>query len=154
MPSTPHRCMAVRSATEQYDIHIGPGVLADVGEQVVALTPGRKAFVLSHPQLYKLYGATLVDSLRAVGFGVETCLVPEGERSKSLLAASRLFTRLARGGADRHSVVCALGGASWVTSQGLSPRPICVVSLWCRFLRLCWPWWIVVWAAKPLSITS
>jgi len=36
--------------------------------------------------------------------------VPDGERSKSLLAASRLFTRLARGGADRHSVVCALGG--------------------------------------------
>src|SRR5499426_3508556 len=110
MPSTPHHCIAVRSATEQYDIHIGSGVLAHVGEQVVALTPGRKAFVLSHSQLYKLYGATLVDSLRAAGFGVETCLVPEGERSKSLLAASRLYTQLARGGADRHSVVCALGG--------------------------------------------
>src|SRR2546428_12876580 len=110
MPSMSHRCIAVRSATEQYDIHIGPGVLAHVGEQVVALTPGRKAFVLSHPQLYKLYGATLVDSLRAAGFVVEACLVPEGERSKSLLAASRLYTHLARAGADRHSVVCALGG--------------------------------------------
>ena len=78
MPSTPQRCIAVRSATEQYDIHIGPGVLAHVGEQVVALTPGRKAFVLSHPQLYKLYGSTLVDNLRAAGFGVAVCLVPEG----------------------------------------------------------------------------
>ena len=110
MPSMSHRCIAVRSATEQYDIHIGPGVLAHVGEHVVALTPGRKAFVLSHPQLYKLYGATLVDSLGAAGFGVEACLVPEGERSKSLLAASRLYTRLAQGGADRYSIVCALGG--------------------------------------------
>ena len=45
-----------------------------------------------------------------MGFGVEACLMPEGERSKTLLSASRLFTRLARGGADRHSVVCALGG--------------------------------------------
>ena len=36
--------------------------------------------------------------------------MPEGERSKTLLSASRLFTRLARGGADRHSVICALGG--------------------------------------------
>ena len=98
MPSTPYRCIAVRSATEQYDIHIGPGVLAHVGEHVVALTPGRKVFLMSHPPLYKLYGATLVDNLRAVGCEVEACLVPEGERSKTLLSASRLFTRLARGG--------------------------------------------------------
>lgn len=110
MPSETHRCIAVRSATEQYDIHIGPGVLAHVGAQVVSLTPGRKAFVFSHPHLDKLYGATLTDSLRTAGFGVEVCLVPEGERSKTLLAASRLFTRLARGGADRQSVVCVLGG--------------------------------------------
>jgi len=110
MPSTPYRCIAVRSATEQYDIHIGPGVLAHVGAHVVSLTPGRKVFLMSHPYLYKLYGVTLADNLRAAGFGVEVCLVPEGERSKSLLAASRLFTRLAQGGADRHSVVCALGG--------------------------------------------
>ena len=110
MPSTPYRCIAVRSATEQYDIHIGPGVLAHVGEHVVSLTPGRKVFLMSHPPLYKLYGATLVDSLRAAGCEVAACLVPEGERSKTLLSASRLFTRLARGGADRHSVVCTLGG--------------------------------------------
>ena len=93
MPSTPYRCIAVRSATEQYDIHIGPGVLAHVGAHVVSLTPGRKVFLMSHPHLYKLYGGTLVDNLRTAGFGVEACLVPEGERSKSLLAASRLFTR-------------------------------------------------------------
>jgi 3-dehydroquinate synthase len=85
-------------------------VLAQVGEHLVSLTPGRKAFIVSHPSLYKLYGATLADSLGAAGFGVETCLIPEGERMKTLLSASRLFTRLARGGADRQSVVCALGG--------------------------------------------
>jgi 3-dehydroquinate synthase len=45
-----------------------------------------------------------------VGFTVETCLIPEGERSKSLLMASRLFTRLAKGRADRQSLMCALGG--------------------------------------------
>ena len=101
MPSTPYHCIAVRAATEQYDIHIGPGVLTQVGAQVHALTPGRKAFVLSHPHLYKLYGVTLADHLRDAGFSVEACLMPEGERSKTLLSASRLLTRLARGGADR-----------------------------------------------------
>ena len=110
MLSTRYHCIAVRSATEQYDIHLGPGVLHQVGEKIQALTAGRKAFLLSHPSLYKLYGAPVEASLRAAGFAVEACLVPEGERSKTLLSASRLFTRLARGGADRHSVMCALGG--------------------------------------------
>lgn len=110
MSSDLHRCIAVRSATEQYDIHIGPGVIAKVGEHVAALTRGRKAFLVSHPQLHKLYGSTLVKTFEEAGFGVETCLVPEGERSKTLLMASRLFTRLARGGADRQSVICAFGG--------------------------------------------
>jgi 3-dehydroquinate synthase len=36
--------------------------------------------------------------------------VPEGEQSKSLATASRLFTRLAQRGADRQSLICALGG--------------------------------------------
>lgn len=110
MASTASRCLPVRSATEQYDIHIGSGVLEQLGTQVHALTAGRKAFLVSHPSLYKLYAAPLEDSLRAAGFQVTACLVPEGERSKTLLSASRLFTRLAQGGADRHSVVCALGG--------------------------------------------
>ncbi|MGE3538249.1 MAG: 3-dehydroquinate synthase [Candidatus Tectimicrobiota bacterium] len=110
MSSSLHRCIAVRSATEQYDIHIGPGVMAQVGTHVGALTRGRKAFIVSHPQLYKLYGASLSDTLQEAGFSVETCLVPEGERSKTLLMASRLFTRLARAGADRQSVICAFGG--------------------------------------------
>ena len=104
MPSTPYRCIAVRAATEQYDIHIGPGVLTQVGAQVHTLTPGRKAFIFSHPSLYKLYGATLADNLRAAGFSVEACLVPEGERSKTLLSAARLFTRLARAGASSNPV--------------------------------------------------
>lgn len=110
MSARAHHCIAVRTATEQYDIHIGPGVLALAGEHLVALTPGRTAFIVSHPALYKLYGTALADNLRAVGFAVEACLLPEGERTKTLLSASRLYTRLARGGADRQSVVCALGG--------------------------------------------
>jgi 3-dehydroquinate synthase len=105
-----HRCIAVRAAAEQYDIHIGLGLLAEVGEHVVSLTPGRKAFVMSHPVLYDLYGAPLAASLREAGFVVTPCMVPEGERSKSLSVASRLFTRLVHYGADRHSLICALGG--------------------------------------------
>ncbi|MCY4563078.1 MAG: hypothetical protein OXE40_01195, partial [Gammaproteobacteria bacterium] len=100
MPSTP-RCIAVHTAAENYDIHIGAGALAQLGQQARAWNKGRKAFVLTNPGLHELYGERLGDSLRAADYEVETCLVPEGERSKTLRHASRLFTRLARMGADR-----------------------------------------------------
>lgn len=103
-------CIAVRTPTEQYDIHIGSGVLTEIGKPAVALTPGRKAFVVSHPSLAELYGSALTESLREAGFTVATYLVPEGERSKTLLTASRLFTHLAQHEADRQSLICALGG--------------------------------------------
>jgi 3-dehydroquinate synthase len=105
-----HRSIAVRTAAEHYDIHIGAGVLSTVGQHAAALTAGRRAFVVSHPTLYDLYGPTLTASLRQAGFAVTPCLVAEGEKSKSLATASRLFTRLARHGADRQSLLCALGG--------------------------------------------
>ena len=105
-----HRVIAVRTTTEQYDIHVGQGVLTQLGTQLAALLPGRTAFLLSHPHLLELYGPTVTTSLRNAGLRVETCQIPEGERSKTLDMASQLFTRLAEGGADRHSIVCALGG--------------------------------------------
>lgn len=108
--TTGARRIAVRTPTEHYDIHIGPGVLADVGKHVQTLLPGRKAFLVSHPSIAELYGAPLSDSLRAAGFAVVTYLVPEGEPSKSLPTASQLFTFLAQYGADRQSLICALGG--------------------------------------------
>ena len=80
MAST-HRCIAVRTAAEHYNIHIGPGVLSAVGTHVTPLTPGRRVFVVSHPTLYRLYGATLTTSLRQAGFSVTSCLLAEGEGS-------------------------------------------------------------------------
>lgn len=105
-----HRVLAVRTVTEQYDIHIGQGILTHLGAQLAALLPGRKVLLFSHPHLLDLYGSTVTASLHGAGLTVETCPVPEGERSKSLEMASQLYTQMAQGGADRHSIVCALGG--------------------------------------------
>ena len=88
-----------------------PGRWRNWGQQARAWNKGRKAFVLTHPGLYELYGGRLSESLRAADYAVESCLVPEGERSKTLRHAARLFTKLARMGADRQSVIFALGAA-------------------------------------------
>ncbi len=109
MPSAPHG-IAVRTATQHNDINNGPRGLAALGTHAATQTPGRHAFVISHPALVDLYGPAVTRSLQQAGFTVETYRVPEGERRKSLLTASRLYTFLAQHGADRRSLVCALGG--------------------------------------------
>lgn len=109
MPSS-SRCIAVRTPSEQYDIHIGPGVLDDLGIHASRLTAGRKAFLVSHPGLVKLYGSAATASLRTAGFAVETYCVPDGELSKTLETAAQLYTYLAEHGADRRSLLGALGG--------------------------------------------
>jgi 3-dehydroquinate synthase len=109
MVAAPHR-IPIRTPNEQYDIHIGSGVLAVVGIHSAALTAGRHAFLISHPSISDLYGATVTTALQTSGFKVSTYLVPEGEESKTLTFASQLFTHLVQSGADRQSLICALGG--------------------------------------------
>ncbi len=105
-----HRVIAVRTATEQYDIHIGQGVLGQLGPQLAELLPGRKVFLLSHPNLFELYGPAVTNTLQASGFGVDMYPIPDGEVSKTLETASDVFTWLTQHGADRQSVLCAFGG--------------------------------------------
>lgn len=105
-----HRVISVRTHTEQYDIHVGQGVLRRLGAQLTAVSSGRKAFVLSHPRLLELHGSTVTDALQEAGFSTSTYAIPDGERSKTLDTAATLFTWLAEAGADRQSILCAFGG--------------------------------------------
>jgi len=105
-----HRVISVRTHTEQYDIHVGQGTLRQLGDQLTAVSSGRKAFILSHPGLLELHGSTVTDALQEAGFTPYTCAIPDGERSKTLDTAATLFTWLAEAGADRQSILCAFGG--------------------------------------------
>ncbi len=104
------RQIAVRTPTENYDIHIGQEVLKPFGQHLAELLPGRKAFLVSHPTLLELYGPTVTDALHQAGFTTQTYAIPEGETSKTLQTAADLYTHLAENGADRQSVLCAFGG--------------------------------------------
>ena len=56
------------------------------------------------------YGATLQESLAAAGMRVHRITVPDGDATKNLDQTKRLYDALLRCGADRHSVLVALGG--------------------------------------------
>ncbi len=94
-----------------HDVHVGPGLLARLGEFTLraGLAPGRAALVTAS-NVAPLYAAAADDALRAAGFIATGIEVPAGEASKSLDALARLYDRLTAAELDRASPIFALGG--------------------------------------------
>lgn len=107
----------MRTATATYDVAIGPGLLEQAGERLNALLEGRLArgevrlFVVTSPEIDALWGEALRRGLRTISAtAVPVLLVPAGEEQKRLPTVERLAEELATLGADRDSVLLALGG--------------------------------------------
>ncbi len=108
--------ITVRLGDRAYPIHVGDGILPLLPADLRELGAGRGVAVLSHRALLRERssrirgGARLLAALKGDGFDVVPLEVPAGESSKSLPAASRLYTRLARARIDRYGTLIALGG--------------------------------------------
>ena len=103
----------VRTPTAQYDVEIGTGLLPQIATRLDSLLDGRlragkvRAFVITSPELAALWGELLLS-----GFVQRppVLLLPAGEQHKRLTSIERLAEDLASRGADRDSVLIALGG--------------------------------------------
>lgn len=100
----------VELGERSYDILIGHGLLDSVGRRVRDLVRPTLAAIITHPGLVEPYGRKVVASLREAGVRAAMFTLPPGERSKSFAQARRLHGLLLDAGADRGSVVIALGG--------------------------------------------
>lgn len=72
--------------------------------------PSKAGWIVSHPDVYRRYGASLAGALTRAGWDVRVITVPASETSKSLAMAQRVIGRLARESAMRVPVLFALGG--------------------------------------------
>lgn len=107
------RTVRVRlGARESYDILVGPGALARLGEVARGALAGRarRVAVVSNETVFGLCGRLAASSLRASGLSVETFLVGDGERHKTLRAAERALDFFSRCKLERTDAVVALGG--------------------------------------------
>ncbi|MBM4384094.1 MAG: 3-dehydroquinate synthase [Deltaproteobacteria bacterium] len=93
-----------------YAVVIGSGTLAGIGEAVKARTGAKRAFVISVPPVARRYAAQVERSLEAAGVRAKRLVVPDGERSKNLRQAEKLYDALLAAEADRSCVLIALGG--------------------------------------------
>jgi 3-dehydroquinate synthase len=99
----------VNLGTRSYSVQIGPGLLDAAGRACAQLRLGRRAAVVTQPAVER-HAARVTESLRGAGFDPAVLVVTEGEESKSLRQAERLWDAFVEHGLDRGSPVVAVGG--------------------------------------------
>lgn len=96
-----------------YDVRIGDGVLAGLGEwcrRVSAVASCPKLAVVSDSNVAPLYLPAAKASLEAAGYSVCDIVIEAGEQSKSCEVIAEVWSALAELGMSRDCAVVALGG--------------------------------------------
>lgn len=97
------------SASSTYEVKIGSGLLAELGQETRAVTTG-SVLVVTDETVAPLYLAKVYQSLKAVGLNVHTASVPAGERTKCIEYYVNLLNILAAKQLTRTDAAIALGG--------------------------------------------
>ncbi|HEX5417982.1 MAG TPA: 3-dehydroquinate synthase [Chloroflexota bacterium] len=92
------------------ELVIGRGVLDRVGELMRDRGLKGRAFLVSNDRIYPVYGERVFAGLRDAGFETAAYQLPDGEPTKSLTWAGKLYDWLAEQRAERNDAVVALGG--------------------------------------------
>lgn len=100
----------VKLGERSYTIMIGNQILERIGKELKPLGIGKKIGVVTNAKVGRLYGNTIIRSLRENSFDPMVLQVPDGEQYKSLAWAGRLYDRLVKKKFERGSALMALGG--------------------------------------------
>ncbi|MFB6414479.1 MULTISPECIES: 3-dehydroquinate synthase [Bradyrhizobium] len=93
-----------------YDIVIGRGVLASLGERVAALRPGVRTAIVTDRTVAKHWLEPAEASLAASGIPTSRIVVEEGEISKTYAGLEKVSEALIAAKIERNDLVIALGG--------------------------------------------
>ncbi|MGL3105916.1 3-dehydroquinate synthase [Bradyrhizobium sp. BR 1432] len=93
-----------------YDIVIGRGVLASLGERVARLRPGVRTAVVTDRTVAKYWLEPTEASLAAAGIPTARIVVEEGEISKTYAGLEKVSEALIAAKIERNDLVIALGG--------------------------------------------
>ncbi len=97
-------------ASKSYDIKIGRGLLADLGQELKALGKIRTVCIVSESTVYPLHGENAKKAIEEAGFSVVSFVFPAGEASKNGNTFLALLNFLAESGLTRSDAIVALGG--------------------------------------------
>ncbi len=103
IPQNPYE---IRIATDGLT-YLGPWLAG--GDQPL-VPSGRKVLLVSNPVVFKRYGPQVLDSLNQAGFQTSHCILPAGERYKTLRSIEKIHQVAYEQRLERSSVMVALGG--------------------------------------------
>jgi 3-dehydroquinate synthase len=101
--------LQVELGERSYPIHIGPGLLAraDLFEPHVR---SRRVAIVTNATVAERFGKPLAKTLASAGAKSFSVEMPDGEAHKDWKSLDAIFARLLEQGADRKTVIVALGG--------------------------------------------
>jgi 3-dehydroquinate synthase len=128
----------VRSSAGSYSVVCGAGVLRGAAEEIAALGKFSSIHVVSSPRVWRAVGKSLRRSFGANGYRA-LHLMNDAESAKNLQTVESLTRSLVKAGADRKSLLVAVGGgvigdvggfaaASYLRGIGLVHVPTTVVA--------------------------
>jgi 3-dehydroquinate synthase len=100
----------VALAERAYDIVIGAGALASLGERIAALRPGARTAIVTDRTVATRWLPQAEAALKAAGVATAQIVVGEGEGSKSYGVLQEVTEALIAAKVERNDLVVALGG--------------------------------------------
>jgi 3-dehydroquinate synthase len=102
----------VKARAGDYRVHLGPGLLGDLGRILTSEGIRGRLALVSDPDVRAHFGATARGSLTAASFVVHDFDLPPGERAKTMQVAESVCSQLIGNGFTREDCIVALGGGS------------------------------------------
>jgi len=102
--------LVVQLGARSYSIEIGTGTLSALGQHAADWCALSHAVVITDANVESPHAQSAVESLAAAGAQVDVLVVEAGEATKCVESAAQLWEKLLELGADRKTVVVAVGG--------------------------------------------
>ncbi|MBB5055771.1 3-dehydroquinate synthase [Granulicella aggregans] len=101
--------VSLTTPSASYEIVIAAGLLNTLEKRLLKLTNGKlpKVFIVTSPEIWGLWSKTVLSSFKE---SPTVLFLPPGERHKRMASVESLAQQLAESGADRDSLLLALGG--------------------------------------------
>jgi len=93
-----------------YDIIIGRGLLASLGERIKTLRPGARVAIVTDETVAAHHLAATETALEAASIGSARIVVPAGEGSKSYAIFEKVCEAIIAARVERNDLIVALGG--------------------------------------------
>lgn len=116
----PAHVIDVHTPSRSYQVHVGQGVIDQVGDLTRAACGGTRAAVVSDSNVAPLYANAVAEALVEAGYEASIQVFPAGEDHKRLATLEPIIEGLAEANLTRDDVVVAVGGGVTGDMAGLA----------------------------------